>query len=137
MRTFRIKFYGCEKPRICIGFNSLGTHRSSACQVNYSRSAFYVCTISGCLLAVVIKELDCAVYGELSADACAACGRPQPRRCLFSLLLGGSLALIAAADGCIPAPAPALWGFLAAALLQFGAAWAWLAPPKNIKNGNG
>lgn len=75
MRTFRIKFYGCEKPRICIGFNSLGTHRSSACQVNYSRSAFYVCTISGCLLAVVIKELDCAVYGELSADACAACGR--------------------------------------------------------------
>ena len=64
MRTFRIKFYGCEKPRIGIGFNSLGTHRSSACQVNYSRSAFYVCTISGCLLAVVIKELDCAVYGE-------------------------------------------------------------------------
>lgn len=79
----------------------------------------------------------CAAVFSCYFLACAACGRPQPRRCLFSLLLGGSLALIAAADGCIPAPAPALWGFLAAALLQFGAAWAWLAPPKNIKNGNG
>ena len=72
----------------------------------------------------------CAAAFSFYFSACAACGHPEPRRCLFSLLLGGSLALIAAADGCIPAPAPALWGFLAAALLQFSAARAWLTAPK-------
>lgn len=50
--------------------------------------------------------------------ACAACGLKKPRRCLFSLLLGGSLCLIAAADGCSFSAAPCFCGFLAAALVQ-------------------
>lgn len=61
----------------------------------------------------------CAAVFGFYLLACAACGLNKPRRCLFSLLLGGSLCLIAAADGCSLSAAPYFCGFLAAALRQF------------------
>lgn len=56
----------------------------------------------------------CATAFSFYFLACAACDLKKPRRCLFSLLTGGSLCLIAAADG----STPYLCGFLAAALIQ-------------------
>ena len=61
----------------------------------------------------------CAAAFSFYLLSCAVCGIAKPRRTRFFLLSGGSLCLIAAADGCTPSAAPYFCGFLAAALMQF------------------
>lgn len=69
----------------------------------------------------------CAACCALCRLSAASCGQSAPRLQLFLLLLGGSLCLIAAADGLRGSGALyALFGFAGAAALQFCCAHAML-----------